>query len=31
MKQITGSEAMRELDSYGVLDYLEEHYEVLHT
>lgn len=30
-KQITGAEAMRQLDEYKVLDYLAEHYEVLHT
>ena len=30
-KQISGAEAMKELDRYGVLDYLEEHYGVLHS
>ena len=28
---LTGEQAMLELDKYGVLDYLEEFYEVLHT
>lgn len=28
---LTGEEAMRQLDKYGVLDYLVEHYEILHT
>lgn len=28
---LTGVEAMRQLDEYHVLDYLSEHYEVLHT
>ena len=30
-KQLTGSEAMALLDRYGVLDYLAENYEILHT
>lgn len=30
-KGLTGTEAMRILDSYGVLDYLVEHFETLHT
>ena len=30
-KQLTGEEAMRQLDNYNVLDYLSEHYETLHT
>lgn len=30
-KHLTGGESMRQLDKYGVLDYLNEHYEVLHT
>lgn len=30
-KGLTGAEAMFQLDEYGVLDYLYEHYEVLHT
>lgn len=30
-KGLTGAEAMRLLDQYGVLDYLSEHYEILHT
>ena len=30
-KGLTGAEAMRQLDQYGVLDYLSEHYEILHT
>ena len=30
-KHITGAEAMRRLDEYKVLDYLSEHYEILHT
>lgn len=30
-KGTNGAEAMRRLDSYGVLDYLAEHYGVLHT
>ena len=30
-KHITGEEAMRQLDSYGVLDYLADNYETLHT
>ena len=30
-KHLTGGEAMRQLDEYKVLDYLGEHYEVLHT
>ena len=29
--QLTGEQAMLELDKYGVLEYLEEFYEVLHT
>ena len=28
---LTGEQSMAELDKYGVLDYLERHYEVLHT
>jgi hypothetical protein len=28
---LTGEQAMQELDKYGVLDYLEEFYGVLHT
>ncbi len=30
-KKLTGGEAMTELDRYGVLDYLAENYEILHT
>ena len=30
-KHLTGDEAMRQLDSYGVLDYLANNYEMLHT
>ena len=30
-KGLTGAEAAKELDYYGVLEYLEEHFEVLHT
>ena len=30
-KGLTGSEAMKVLYDYGVLAYLEEHFEVLHT
>lgn len=30
-KGLTGEQAMSELAHYGVLDYLEEHFEVLHT
>ena len=30
-KQLTGGEAMSRLDRYGVLDYLAENYEILHT
>lgn len=30
-KGLSGAEAMKMLDKYGVLEYLEEHYEVLHT
>ena len=30
-KKLTGSEAMLYLNKYGVLDYLEEHFDVLHT
>lgn len=30
-KGLTGAEAMHQLDQYGVLDYLSEHYEILHT
>ena len=30
-KGLTGAEAMHLLDQYGVLDYLSEHYEILHT
>lgn len=29
--QLTGREAMAQLDRYGVLDYLAENYEILHT
>ena len=28
---LTGLEAMRELEQYGVFNYLSEHYEALHT
>ena len=31
MKHITGDEAMQYLDHYGVLDYLANNYEILHT
>lgn len=30
-KGLSGAEAMHELDRYGVLDYMEEYFEVLHT
>ena len=30
-KQLTGGEAVALLDRYGVLDYLAENYEILHT
>jgi chaperone required for assembly of F1-ATPase len=30
-KQLSGEQAMRYLDKYGVLSYLAQHYEVLHT
>lgn len=30
-KHLSGTEAMTVLDHYGVLDYLSEHYEVLHA
>lgn len=30
-KGLTGTEAMKVLDRYRVLEYLEEHFEVLHT
>lgn len=30
-KGLTGAEAIKVLDKYGVLKYLEEHFEVLHT
>ena len=30
-KGITGTEAMRQLNQYGVLDYLNAHFESLHT
>ncbi len=30
-KGLTGAESMRQLDAYGNLDYLAEHYETLHT
>ena len=30
-KHLTGAEAMQLLDKYKVLDYLSEHYEILHT
>ena len=30
-KGLTGAESMRQLDAYGTLDYLAEHYETLHT
>lgn len=30
-KHLTGAEAMQRLDEYKVLDYLSEHYEILHT
>ncbi len=29
--RLTGREAMAQLDRYGVLDYLAENYEILHT
>lgn len=28
---MTGEQAMEQLDKYGVLDYLAENYEILHT
>ena len=31
VKGVTGEQAMSVLANYGVLDYLEEHFEVLHT
>lgn len=30
-KGLTGEQAMRTLDEYGVLEYLEEHFDILHT
>lgn len=30
-KHLRGAEAMNQLDEYKVLDYLSEHYEILHT
>ena len=30
-KGLTGEESIRELNRYGVLEYLEDHFEVLHT
>lgn len=30
-KRLTGAEALSLLSSYGVLKYLNEHYEILHT
>lgn len=30
-KGLTGAEAMRQLNSYGVLEYLNDHFEILHT
>ena len=30
-KHLSGAEAMQVLDTYKVLDYLVEHYEILHT
>lgn len=30
-KKLTGAEAMRQLDEYHVLDYLSEHYDIIHT
>ena len=30
-KHLTGSQAFEELNRYGVLDYLAENYEILHT
>ena len=30
-KHLTGSQAFEELNQYGVLDYLAENYEILHT
>lgn len=30
-KGLTGAEAAKELDYYGVLEYFEEHYDMLHT
>jgi hypothetical protein len=30
-KHLSGVEAMSQLDSYGVLDYLADNYDVLHT
>ncbi|MDY4043409.1 MAG: DUF3791 domain-containing protein [Marinifilaceae bacterium] len=30
-KGLTGEEAMKELNRYGVLDYLSDHFEILHT
>lgn len=30
-KKLTGAEAMRRLDEYHVLDYLSEHYDIIHT
>lgn len=30
-KHLSGKEAMRELDQYGVLEYLQQHFDVIHT
>ena len=30
-KNLSGADAVLYLDKYGVLDYLKEHYEILHT
>lgn len=30
-KRLTGAEALSLLNNYGILEYLKEHYEVLHT
>ena len=30
-KHLNGADAMRQLDKYKVLDYLSEHYDILHT
>ena len=31
MHHLTGEQAMKELDQYGALEYLEKHYGVIHT